>query len=55
MTCLALPDLHHWRVVTDDEIERIREGALRVLSNAGFRIYSRPILERLERRGFRVD
>lgn len=46
---------HHWRVITDAEIERIREAALRVLSTAGFRIHSRPILERLERRGIDVD
>ncbi|MCL6429327.1 MAG: trimethylamine methyltransferase family protein [Anaerolineae bacterium] len=51
----GIPELHHWRVITDDEIERIRAGALRILANAGFRILSRPILERLERRGMRVD
>ncbi len=50
-----IPDLHHWRVISDDEIERIRAGALRILSNAGFRIHSREILERLERRGLWVD
>jgi len=50
-----LPELHHWRVITDGEIERIREGALRLLQKAGFRILSRPILERLEQRGFQVD
>jgi len=55
MILSGLPDLHHWRVITDDEIERIHAGALRVLDRAGFRIHSRPILERLERRGFCVD
>jgi trimethylamine:corrinoid methyltransferase-like protein len=51
----SFPELNHWRVITDSEIERIRAGALRVLHNVGFRICSRPILERLEARGLRVD
>ena len=55
MVTTGIPDLHHWRVVSDDEIECIRDGALRILHNAGFRIRCRPILERLEQLGFRVD
>ena len=54
-TMVGVPDLHHWRVLSDAEIERIREAALRVLTNSGFRIHSLAILERLERRGLRVD
>jgi len=49
------PDLHHWRVLSDAEIERIREAALRVLHEGGFRIVSPPILDRLEALGLRVD
>ncbi|MHB0859452.1 MAG: trimethylamine methyltransferase family protein [Anaerolineae bacterium] len=58
MTDVLQPDLtelSHWRVVTDAEIERIHAGALRILDRVGFRILSRPILERLEARGLRVD
>src|SRR5450759_4552373 len=50
-----MPDLYHWRVITDEEIERLRAGALRILDQTGFRICSRPILERLDQRGLRVD
>ncbi len=51
----GFPELSHWRMITDEEIERIRAGALRVLNDVGFRICSREILERLEKRGLRVD
>jgi trimethylamine--corrinoid protein Co-methyltransferase len=49
------PELSHWRVITDAEIEQMRDAALRVLDATGFRFRSREILERLERRGLRVD
>ena len=55
MVIANVPPLHHWRVVTDDEIERLRDAALRVLSTSGFRIHNREILNRLEQRGLRVD
>jgi trimethylamine--corrinoid protein Co-methyltransferase len=50
-----IPDLHHWRVITDAEIERIHDAALQILNNSGFRIHCRPILEKLDKLGFKVD
>jgi trimethylamine--corrinoid protein Co-methyltransferase len=55
MARINVSPYHHWHVITDGEIERIRDGALRVLHSVGFRIRSRPILERIEQRGFCVD
>jgi trimethylamine---corrinoid protein Co-methyltransferase len=46
---------HYTRLFTDAEIERIVDGAVSVLLNTGFRVQERTILERLERRGARVD
>lgn len=43
------------RLLTDTEIERIYQGARNVLLQTGFRIRHRAILERLEKRGSRVD
>jgi len=42
-------------IFSDSEIERIYAGARRVVGNVGFRVQHRPILERLEALGARVD
>ncbi|MBI2440984.1 MAG: trimethylamine methyltransferase family protein [Lentisphaerae bacterium] len=47
--------MHHWQLMTDAEIERIRAGAIRVLAKTGFRFLHREILEGLEKRGCPVD
>ena len=43
------------RIFTDDEIDRIYQGGVRVLLKTGFCVKERRILERLEKRGARVD
>src|SRR5512139_2415595 len=50
-----IPELPHWRVITDAEIEQMRAAVLHILDSSGFRFCSQEILERLERRGLRVD
>lgn len=45
----------HWRVVSDAELESIRDAALRLLHRCGFRILNESILSRLAERGFAVD
>ena len=50
-----VPPLHHWQVISDDEILRIREAAVQVLNHSGFRFHSQEILTRLEKRGLKVD
>jgi trimethylamine:corrinoid methyltransferase-like protein len=50
-----IPELNHWRVISDPEIEQLRDAVLSILDSTGFRICSREILERLEKRGLRVD
>ncbi len=50
-----IPELPHWRVITDAEIEQMRAAVLHILDSSGFRFCSQDILERLERRGLRVD
>lgn len=47
--------LHHWQVLSDDEILRIRDAAFHILNQAGFRFHSQEIVTRLEKRGFKVD
>ena len=42
-------------ILTGAEIERIYEGAVRVLQKIGFRVQNEFILDRLERRGAKVD
>ncbi len=42
-------------ILDDAEIERIYEGAVRVLLQVGFRVQHRGLLERLEKHGARVD
>ena len=46
---------HYTRIFTDDEIDRIYQGAVRVLLKTGFCVKEQRILERLEKRGARVD
>ena len=43
------------RLLEEAEIERIYQGAVRVLTHSGFRIQHPDILARLERQGARVD
>jgi len=43
------------RILSDAEIERIYDGAVHVLLQTGFRVQHRGLLERLEKRGARVD
>lgn len=47
--------LSYIHIFTDREVERIYQGAIRVLMHTGFRIQHRAILERLERHGARVN
>jgi trimethylamine--corrinoid protein Co-methyltransferase len=54
-TGTKVPALYHWRILTDGEIERIRAAALRTLERVGFRIRSHEILQKLEKRGLRVN
>ena len=52
------PDSYHLsyaHLFTEAEIERIYQGAMRILRNSGFRIQHSLILERLEKRGAKVD
>ena len=51
----ALAPPSYARILSDAEIERIYDGAVRVLLNTGFRIQHPDILKRLEQRGARVD
>ena len=46
---------HHWRLLSDDEVQQLREQALGFLKRVGYRILHRPILEALEAKGCQVD
>jgi trimethylamine:corrinoid methyltransferase-like protein len=51
----VFPALHHWQVISAEEILQIREAAFHVLSNTGFQYHNHEILTRLQKRGFKVD
>ncbi|MHB0856950.1 MAG: hypothetical protein ACYC5M_05195, partial [Anaerolineae bacterium] len=43
------------RILSDAEIERIYAGVRRILLESGYRVQSEILLDRLEKRGARVD